>query len=107
MLTRHKPEVGLWYENIELGDLFEVVAYDEESGFIATQHFDGEIEELDTETFLKMPIRPAEQPEDWSGPFEMDSDTFDAEEMNAEPFEAWQSFEEHDDDNLIILDQNE
>lgn len=106
MLVRHKPEIGLWYENIERGDLFEVVAFDEDSGFVATQHFDGEIEELDTDTFLKMPIRRAEQPEDWSGPFEMDDEALHFEEANAEPFEAWQSFEEHDEDNLIILDQS-
>lgn len=103
MLIRHKPEIGKWYENIEQGGLFEVVAFDEESGFVATQYFDGEIEELDTETFLKMPIRLAEQPEDWSGPFEIESDQADSE-LSTSAFEAWQSFEEHDEDNLNIQD---
>ncbi|MDX1692962.1 MAG: DUF6763 family protein [Ketobacteraceae bacterium] len=102
MLTRHKPEVGTWYENLEGGQLFEVVAVDEESGFVAAQYFDGALEELDRETFLKLPLRVADQPEDWSGPFEMEEDL--NSEMDTAPFEPWQSFEEHDDDNLNISD---
>ena len=102
MLTRHKPEVGTWYENLEDGELFEVVAVDEDSGFVATQYFDGALEELDHETFLKLPLRVAEQPEDWSGPFELD-EPLDME-MDTSPFEPWQTFEEYDDDNLNISD---
>ena len=104
MLTRYTPEVGAWYENLERGSLFEVVAVDEESGFIAAQHFDGEIEELDKETFLKLPLRLAEQPEDWSGPFEIEPE-IESNEIDSAPFEPWQTFEEHDDDNLNIIDQ--
>lgn len=91
MLTRTLPEIGKWYENRETGVIFEVVAIDD-TGLIATQYFDGEIEELDTETFLKMPIRSAEQPEDWGGPYEVDyEDRFESdffaqtEERPAEP----------------------
>ncbi|MCG8313347.1 MAG: hypothetical protein MI976_09030 [Pseudomonadales bacterium] len=103
MLTRYKPEVGTWYENLELGALFEVVAYDEESGFVATQYFDGEIEELDTETFLKLPLRVAEQPEDWSGPYEME-EAEELQDLSTAPFEPWQTFEEYDEDNLNLTD---
>ncbi len=105
MLTRHTPEIGCWYENVEQGNLFKVVACDEESNFVAIQYFDGEIEELDTETFLKLPLRPSEQPEDWSGPFEVEDDILNDEGTTSEPFETWQSFEEHDDENLSIEDQ--
>ncbi|OUS25605.1 hypothetical protein A9Q99_20690 [Gammaproteobacteria bacterium 45_16_T64] len=91
MLTRTLPVIGNWYENKDTGTMFEVVAMDD-AGLIATQYFDGEIEELDTETFLKMPLRAAEQPEDWGGPFEVDSeDRFESdffaqqEEHSSEP----------------------
>lgn len=70
MLTRTLPEIGHWYENKDTGSLFEVVAIDDK-GLIATQYFDGEIEEIDTDTFLKLPLRTTEQPEDWGGPFEV------------------------------------
>ena len=73
MLTRTLPEIGQWYENKDTGALFEVVAIDDQ-GLIATQYFDGEVEELDTDTFIKMPLRMTEQPEDWGGPFEVDTE---------------------------------
>lgn len=73
MLTRTLPEIGHWYENKDTGALFEVVAIDDQ-GLIATQYFDGEIEELDTDIFIKMPLRSTEQPEDWGGPFELDTE---------------------------------
>ena len=73
MLTRTLPEIGQWYENKDTGALFEVVAIDEQ-GLIATQYFEGEVEELDTDTFIKMPLRMTEQPEDWGGPFEVDAE---------------------------------
>ncbi|MBV1921294.1 MAG: hypothetical protein KUG73_11475 [Pseudomonadales bacterium] len=73
MLTRTLPEIGQWYENKNTGTLFEVVAIDDQ-GLIATQYFDGEVEELDTDTFIKMSLCKIEQPEDWGGPFEVDSE---------------------------------
>lgn len=102
MLKRHTPEVGTWYENLEGGQLFEVVAVDDETGFVAAQYFDGALEELDRETFLKLPLRMAEQPEDWTGPFEMD-ERLDLD-MDTTPFEPWQTFEEYDDENLNLSD---
>lgn len=91
MLTRILPEIGNWYENKESNVFFEVVAIDDK-GMVATQYYDGEIEELDTETFLKMPLRVTDQPEDWGGPFEVGSeDRFEsdffasAEDSNTEP----------------------
>jgi hypothetical protein len=73
MLTRTLPEIDQWYENKITGALFEVVAIDDQ-GLIATQYFDGEVEELDNDTFIKMSLRAIEQPEDWGGPFEVDSE---------------------------------
>ena len=51
MLLRIQPEVGTWYENTEQETLFEVVTLDEEEGTLAIQYFDGELEEMDIETF--------------------------------------------------------
>ena len=70
MLTRILPTIGNWYENPNTGVIFEVVAIDDD--LIALQYFDGEVEEIDTETFIKSSFKAANQPEDWSGPFEID-----------------------------------
>lgn len=90
MLRRAVPEVGCWYENIEQGTLFEIVSQDENENTVAIQYFEGEIEELELDTFVQLPLRIVEQPEDWSGPYEVDrEDRFESDfdnigEENAE-----------------------
>ena len=37
------PEVGVWYQDITSGCLFEVVAIDEEGGTVEYQMIDGEV----------------------------------------------------------------
>lgn len=71
MLRRSAPEVGCWYENAEMGRVFEVVSLDEDDSAVAIQYFEGEIEALELEAFMQMPLRVVDQPEDWSGPYEV------------------------------------
>lgn len=104
MLRRNAPEVGCWYEDAELGRVFEVVSLDEDDNAVAIQYFEGEIEALELEAFMQMPLRIVEQPEDWSGPFELDR-----EDRYESDFD--ESFEEADelrlydsDDSLHIVD---
>lgn len=90
MLRRAVPEVGCWYENAEQRTLFEIVSLDEDENTVAIQYFEGEIEEMELDTFVQLPLRMVEQPEDWSGPFEVDredryeSDFDNVGEENAE-----------------------
>ena len=64
------PAVNKWYKNNEDGQLFEVVALDEDDQTIEIQYFDGSLEELDFETWDEMQLTSAAPPEDWSGPFD-------------------------------------
>ena len=65
------PEVGNWYRRVN-GNLFEVVAVDEDERTVEMQHFDGTIEELDFEAWRDVELEPAEAPEDWSGSVDVD-----------------------------------
>jgi ATP-dependent helicase YprA (DUF1998 family) len=60
------PIVGDWYASH--GQLFEVVAVDEDERVIEVQHADGDLEELDRDDWLARcragSLRQAEQPED-------------------------------------------
>lgn len=69
MLNRLGPEIGKWYRN-ENGAIFEVVAFDEEEGIVEIQYFDGDIEELDMDSWYGQLIKAHAEPEDWSGPFD-------------------------------------
>ncbi|MFI4937457.1 MAG: DUF6763 family protein [Candidatus Berkiellales bacterium] len=68
------PVIGDWYANKEINDIFEVVASDEKDDYVEIQHFAGEIEELDLETWYELDLRHIPEPEDCSGPFEVGSE---------------------------------
>ncbi len=82
MATRLLPEVGHWYTHRDKGQMFQVVAYDEDEGYIEIQDFDGDVDELDLDTWLAMPLDPAEAPEDWTGPVD-DVEADDADSVSA------------------------
>jgi hypothetical protein len=68
MATRMIPQVGHWYAHRDKGQMFQVVAYDEDDGYVEIQDFDGDVDELDLDTWFAMPLDPIEAPEDWTGP---------------------------------------
>ncbi len=70
MVNRHLPAVGHWYAHRDKGQLFQVVAFDEDDGLIELQDFDGDVDEVDLDTWLEMQLEPAEAPEDWTGPID-------------------------------------
>lgn len=65
------PEVSAWYQDVVSGSLFEVVAIDDSNGTIEFQMVDGEVGEYDTSTWKQLFLAPAEAPEDWRSPYEI------------------------------------
>lgn len=72
MVNRKLPEVGQWYAHQDKGQLFQVVAFDEDDGLIELQDFDGGVDEVDLDTWHAMSLERAEAPEDWTGPVDGD-----------------------------------
>lgn len=63
-----RARIGQWYTRGDKGEIFQVVGYDANSRTIETQTFDGEVDEVDLETWAGLPLEFAEPPEDWTGP---------------------------------------
>lgn len=86
-MTLPTPIVGDWYQCRD-GELFEVVAIDADDRTIEVQYFDGTLEEFDNSEWLTLSPEPAEAPEDWTGPLDVDPEDHDGE---AEPaaMPAW------------------
>lgn len=85
-----KPEVGGWYQT-DQGERFEVVASDESDATIEIQYFNGDVEELDLETWNELTAKAIRAPEDWSGPFDdLERDDFGDTERPYHP-QDWQS----------------
>ncbi len=59
--------VGQWYTRWDKGEIFQVTGYDEGSRCIEIQTFDGDLDEIDLETWSALPLAFAEQPEDCTG----------------------------------------
>lgn len=71
-----QPGIGEWYR-LNGGELFEVVAIDDDEGTIDIQYFDGTVEEMDREDWEAQSedgaLEAAEAPEDWSGSVDVES----------------------------------
>lgn len=78
------PVIGRWYRRTN-GNLFEVVAIDEQDATVELQFFDGTIDEVDLETWPGMLIERVGAPEDWSGSVDMDPEDFSGNDSGEIP----------------------
>ena len=91
------PEIGSWYRGAD-GAMFEIGAVDDKDQTIEIQHFDGTLEELDTDAWQELAAEAVDQPEDWAGG--MDVDGKDLPSDGEVPHEQW-------DDPLDFMDDQE
>jgi hypothetical protein len=64
------PEIGQWYARGEKGQEFRVVGRDDAARTIEIQAFDGELDEIDAQTWGTLPLERIEAPEDWTAPLD-------------------------------------
>jgi len=60
--------IGQWYVRRDNGETFQVTGLDDESGTIEVQGFDGDLNEIERQTWNLLPLALAEPPQDWTGP---------------------------------------
>lgn len=63
-----RARIGQWYAHRDKGETFQVIGLDEDSQTVEVQTFDGDLDEIDQETWSALPLAFAAQPEDWTGP---------------------------------------
>jgi uncharacterized protein DUF6763 len=86
----YEPVPGQWYENLEEEESFRVLSVDEDSELLEIEYLDGDIEEIDLETWHEMDLERIEEPEGWS-----ESD----DEDDSEEDEDWDEEEDEDEDD--------
>lgn len=74
------PVIGNWYQDAEQDEIFEVVAVDDAAGTVEIQYLEGEVSELDVDSWKQMILLPAKPPEDFNIAYEMSSE--DIHEMD-------------------------
>jgi len=70
MSSEADPIINGWYHYPEKEQKFKVTAHDEPSRTVEIQYFDGNIDELDLDTWYSLDIERIEAPEDWTGPMD-------------------------------------
>lgn len=81
MTSQLYPIIGNWYRAANQ-DLFEVVAIDEGENLVEIQFYEGDIDEMDMETWNALEVENAAPPEDWSGAY----DDADSEDLSYSDF---------------------
>ncbi len=97
MSRDYEPVPGQWYENLEDEESFRVLTVDEDSELVEIEYLDGEIEEIDLETWHEMDLDKTDEPEGWAESEEEDED--EDEEEDDEEDEDWDEDEDDDDDD--------
>ena len=80
MSRDYEPVPGQWYQNLEDEESFRVLTVDEDSELVEIEYLDGEIEEIDLETWHEMDLEQTDEPEGWAESDEEDEDEEEEEE---------------------------
>ena len=100
MSRDYEPVPGQWYENLEDEESFRVLTVDEDSELVEIEYLDGEIEEIDLETWHEMDLEQTQEPEGWAESDEEEDDEEEEEEDEEdEDDEDWDEDEDDDDED--------
>jgi len=90
------PVAGQWYKDLDAQELFQVLSVDPDEEIVEVQYENGDIEELDLDTWHELDLDQTEQPEGWTGSEDEDDDDLEEEEED-EDEDDW---DDEDDDDL-------
>ena len=98
MGREHDPIRGQWYENLEDDDLFQVLSVDEDAELIEIQYVDGDIEEIDYDTWQELDLEPTDEPEGWAGSDDdLEEDDEDDDEDDEDDWDEDDRYGDRDD----------
>jgi hypothetical protein len=89
----YDPVAGKWFRDLEEDETFQVLSVDEDQELVEIQHLDGDVEEIDLDTWHEMDVEPTEEPEGWSG----SGDDEDEEPEDDDEDDDWDEDDEDDD----------
>lgn len=95
MARDYDPVQGQWYEDLEENEIFKVLSVDPDEEVIEIQYENGDIEEIDLDTWHELDLEHTQEPEGWAS----DEDEDDEEEEDLDEDEDdWDEDEDEDDD---------
>ena len=92
MARDYDPVQGKWYEDLEENEIFKVLSVDPDQELVEVQYENGDIEEIDLDTWHELDLELSQEPEGWAS----DEKAEKAEEEEEEEDED--DWDEDDDD---------
>lgn len=100
----YEPVKGQWYQNVEEDDSFRVLSVDEDAELVELEYLDGELEEIDLDTWHEMDLERIAEPEGWAAENDEDDEEEDEEE---DEDDDWDEDDDEDDDEDLDEDEDE
>jgi hypothetical protein len=94
----YDPVQGQWYEDLEENEIFRVLSVDPDEEIIEVQYENGDIEEIDLDTWHELDLERAEEPEGWASDDE-DEDEDEEEEVDEDDWDEDEDDDWDDDDD--------
>lgn len=94
MSRDYDPVQGKWYEDLEENEIFRVLSIDPDEEIVEVQYENGDIEEIDLDTWHELDLEHAQEPEGWVS----DDKAKEAEEEDDDDEDDWDEDDDDDDD---------
>lgn len=95
----YDPIKGQWFEDLEENEIFLVLSVDPDAELVEIQYENGDIEEIDLDTWHELDLERVEQPEGWpTGEEDEDEEAEEEDEDEDEDDDDWDDDDEDDDD---------
>ena len=105
MARDYDPVQGQWYEDLEENEVFRVLSVDPDEEIIEVQYENGDIEEIDLDTWHELDLERAEEPEGWASDDEDDED--EEEEEDEDDWDEDEDDDDWDDDDDDLDDEDD
>ncbi len=70
----HVPSIGMWYQDVAVNRLFEIIAIDDYTATIDIRYEDGEYDDIDLDSWSQMATLQCNPPEDWRSSMNLSED---------------------------------
>ena len=105
MARDYDPVQGQWYEDLEENEVFRVLSVDPDEEIIEVQYENGDIEEIDLDTWHELDLERAEEPEGWASDDDDDEEE-DDEDVDEDDWDEDEDDDDWDDDDDEDLDDD-
>ena len=105
MARDYDPVQGQWFEDLEENEIFRVLSVDPDEEIIEVQYENGDIEEIDLDTWHELDLERAEEPEGWASDDE-DEDEDEDEDVDEDDWDEDEDDDDWDDDDEDLDDDD-